>query len=77
MFQTRFLCRVLVTVVTVLTDLAVAVAVGVIASALMFAWQHAKRIYADTSINQEGSKEYKLAQFSLDQPLIFLSFSMQ
>ncbi len=43
-----FFVIVLVTVVTVLTDLAVAVAVGVIASALMFAWQHAKHIYADT-----------------------------
>ncbi|MEF1281602.1 SulP family inorganic anion transporter [Vibrio fortis] len=40
--------------------LAVAVFVGVIASALMFAWQHAKHIYADTCINEEGSKEYKV-----------------
>lgn len=55
-----FFVIVLVTVVTVLTDLAVAVAVGVIASALMFAWQHAKHIYASSNINQEGSKEYKI-----------------
>ncbi|MFW1257877.1 SulP family inorganic anion transporter [Vibrio parahaemolyticus] len=55
-----FFVIVLVTVVTVLTDLAVAVAVGVIASALMFAWQHAKHIYADTCLNAEGSKEYKI-----------------
>ncbi|BCN23719.1 MULTISPECIES: SulP family inorganic anion transporter [Vibrio] len=55
-----FFVIVLVTVVTVLTDLAVAVAVGVIASALMFAWQHAKHIYADTRLNDEGSKEYKI-----------------
>ncbi|MCO7034692.1 SulP family inorganic anion transporter, partial [Vibrio paracholerae] len=37
-----FFVIVLVTVVTVFTDLAIAVAVGVIASALMFAWEHAK-----------------------------------
>ncbi|GEM76346.1 SulP family inorganic anion transporter [Vibrio sagamiensis] len=55
-----FFVIILVTVVTVLTDLAIAVAVGVIASALMFAWQHAKHIYADTHINEEGSKEYKI-----------------
>ncbi|MCL4116422.1 UNVERIFIED_CONTAM: hypothetical protein GTU68_031641 [Idotea baltica] len=55
-----FFVIVLVTVVTVLTDLAVAVGVGVVASALMFAWQHAKHIYADTSVNAEGSKEYKV-----------------
>ncbi|PMO29615.1 SulP family inorganic anion transporter [Vibrio breoganii] len=55
-----FFVIVLVTVVTVLTDLAVAVAVGVIASALMFAWQHAKHIYASSQTNEEGSKEYRI-----------------
>ncbi|MDP2570918.1 SulP family inorganic anion transporter [Vibrio penaeicida] len=55
-----FFVIVLVTVVTVLTDLAVAVAVGVIASALMFAWEHAKHIYATSKINDEGSKEYHI-----------------
>ncbi|GAM73313.1 sulfate permease [Vibrio ishigakensis] len=55
-----FFVIVLVTVVTVLTDLAVAVAVGVVASALMFAWNHAKHIYASSHINQEGSKEYHI-----------------
>ncbi|GAM57006.1 sulfate permease [Vibrio ishigakensis] len=55
-----FFVIVLVTTVTVLTDLAVAVAVGVVASALMFAWNHAKHIYASSHINQEGSKEYHI-----------------
>ncbi len=36
----------LVTVVTVFTDLAIAVIVGVIATALMFAWKQAKHIHA-------------------------------
>jgi SulP family sulfate permease len=55
-----FFVIILVTVVTVMTDLAVAVAVGVIASALMFAWQHAKHIYASSQLNEEGSKEYRV-----------------
>lgn len=55
-----FFVIVLVTIVTVLTDLAVAVAVGVVASALMFAWNHAKHIYASSRINEEGSKEYHI-----------------
>ena len=50
----------LVAVVTVLTDLAIAVVTGVIVSALVFAWEHAKRIHAETSINEHGSKVYKL-----------------
>ncbi|MFV0575179.1 MAG: SulP family inorganic anion transporter [Vibrio sp.] len=55
-----FFIIILVTVVTVLTDLAIAVGVGVIVSALMFAWQHAKHINAVTSINEEGSKVYQI-----------------
>ena len=55
-----FFVIVLVTVVTVLTDLAIAVAVGVITSALMFAWEHAKHIYASSQINAEGSKVYHI-----------------
>ena len=55
-----FFVIVLVTVVTVLTDLAIAVLVGVIVSALMFAWGHAKHIYTSSSINEEGSKVYRI-----------------
>ena len=55
-----FFVIVLVTVVTVLTDLAIAVAVGVIVSALIFAWEHAKHIFADAHINEEGSKVYEV-----------------
>ncbi|WP_086982947.1 SulP family inorganic anion transporter [Vibrio aphrogenes] len=55
-----FFVIILVTIVTVLTDLAVAVGVGVVASALMFAWQHAKHINAVTTINEEGSKVYQI-----------------
>jgi len=51
---------VLVTVVTVMTDLATAVVVGVIVSALAYAWSNAKRIYASTEITEAGDKIYKI-----------------
>lgn len=50
----------LVTAVTVATDLAIAVVVGVIVSALVFAWEHAKHIDTRQYINQHGSKVYQL-----------------
>ncbi|MEZ8142266.1 sodium-independent anion transporter [Enterovibrio norvegicus FF-33] len=55
-----FFVIVLVTVVTVMTDLAIAVIVGVIVSALMFAWEHAKHIFAASHINEQGSKIYEV-----------------
>jgi SulP family sulfate permease len=51
---------VLVTVVTVLTDLATAVVVGVIVSALAYAWQNATRIHAKTYETPEGAKVYQV-----------------
>jgi SulP family sulfate permease len=50
----------LVTVVTVLTDLATAVVVGVIVSALAYAWQNATRIHAKTYETPEGAKVYQV-----------------
>jgi SulP family sulfate permease len=54
------LVLVLVSAVTVFTDLAVAVAVGVIVSALVFAWQNARRIYSEISTDDKGVKTYRL-----------------
>jgi len=51
---------VLVTVVTVLSDLATAVVVGVIVSALAYAWNAAKRIGAKTWVTPEGAKVYQI-----------------
>ncbi|WP_116087173.1 SulP family inorganic anion transporter [Tropicimonas sp. IMCC34011] len=51
---------VLVTVTTVLTDLAIAVVVGVIVSALTYAWQNAVRIRAKTYYTPEGAKVYQV-----------------
>ena len=49
---------ILVTVVTVIYDLAVAVVVGVIVSALAYAWNNARRISANTAIHDDGHKSY-------------------
>ena len=51
---------VLVTVVTVATDLATAVVVGVIVSALAYAWQNATRIHAKTYTTPENAKVYQV-----------------
>ncbi len=51
---------ILVSAVTVATDLAIAVIVGVIVSALVFAWQHAKHINVKTFVAENGSKVYEL-----------------
>ena len=57
---------ILVTVVTVLEDLAVAVVVGVIVSALQYAWVNAKRITAKAETLEDGAKVYRV-----DGPLFF------
>ncbi|MBP7580883.1 MAG: SulP family inorganic anion transporter [Vogesella sp.] len=49
-----------VTVITVLTDLAVAVLCGVVFAALVFAWQHAKRMTARSHTDAQGWKVYEL-----------------
>lgn len=50
----------LVTVLTVVFDLAIAVIAGVIASALVFAWQSAIRIRARKYIDDQGVKHYEI-----------------
>ncbi|PCJ91773.1 MAG: sodium-independent anion transporter [Porticoccaceae bacterium] len=61
---------ILVAAVTVFTDLAIAVIVGVIVSALVFAWQHAKHISVSTYTDEDGWKVYEL-----DGPIFFGSVS--
>lgn len=51
-------------------DLASAVILGVIVSALVFAWQHATHIGADIKVNESGNKIYQL-----HGPLFFASVS--
>ncbi len=59
---------VLVSGVTVAADLAIAVVVGVIVSALVFAWEHAKQIRVESFIDEQGSRVYEL-----HGPLFFAS----
>jgi sulfate permease, SulP family len=63
---TDALVMVLVTIVTVMTDLAIAVVVGVIVSALAYAWNNATRIHARIEETPEGGKVYQI-----EGPLFF------
>jgi SulP family sulfate permease len=58
---------IVVTVITIFEDLATAVIAGVIISALVFAWRHA-RIYATSHVEGDGTKVY-----DLEGPLFFAS----
>ncbi|MBZ9632594.1 SulP family inorganic anion transporter [Salegentibacter sp. LM13S] len=59
--KSDILVMVLVTVVTViLHNLALAVLIGVIISALVFAWDNAKRIRARKRIDEDGVKHYEI-----------------
>lgn len=51
---------IVVTLVTIFSDLATAVIVGVILSALVFAWEKGKIIYVNLEYNKDGSKTYKI-----------------
>lgn len=68
--RTDALVLVLVSAVTVATDLAIAVVVGVIVSALVFAWEHAKYIRIDAKEDHKGSTVY-----AVTGPLFFGSVS--
>ncbi|WP_124980956.1 SulP family inorganic anion transporter [Nonlabens xiamenensis] len=49
-----------VSAITVIADLAIAVVVGVVMSALVFAWNSAKRIRARKSLKEDGTKVYEI-----------------
>jgi len=57
---TDSLVMVLVTIVTVMSDLAVAVVVGVIVSALAYAWSNATRIHAHKVTTPQGARVYEI-----------------
>jgi sulfate permease, SulP family len=50
-----------VSVITVLTDLAVAVLAGIVFAALVFAWQQAKQIRVQATVDENGWKVYRLS----------------
>jgi SulP family sulfate permease len=62
---------VLVTVLTVVFDLAVAVVAGVIVSALVFAWQHAQRVMVEAKVEEIDGKTVKT--YTVYGPLFFAS----
>jgi SulP family sulfate permease len=69
--RTDMLVMILVAGYTVyMHDLATAVILGVVISALVFAWQHSTHIFADVKYNEFGSKIYQL-----HGPLFFASAS--
>jgi SulP family sulfate permease len=49
---------VVVTCITVATDLAVAVLCGIVIAALSFAWRHAREIRTDAAVGADGAKTY-------------------
>ena len=65
------LVMVIVTVLTLVFDLAIAVFAGVIVAALVFAWDNAVRIRAKVSIDEDGVKHYEIFG-----PLFFASTSI-
>jgi len=62
---------VLVTVLTVVFDLAVAVVAGVVVSALVFAWQHAQRVMVE--VKQETIDGQEVKTYTILGPLFFAS----
>lgn len=64
--KTDAMVIVLVTVVTVMSDLAVAVIVGVIVSALAYAWNNATRIHGRSETAPNGARIYQI-----EGPLFF------
>lgn len=66
-----FIVIVLVTVLTVKYDLAIAVICGVVISALIFAWENALRIRARKIVDERGIKHYQIYG-----PLFFASTTL-
>jgi len=58
--RSDMLMIVAVTVITVFADLATAVLCGIVLAALNFAWHHARRLYADSHLDADGSKHYQV-----------------
>ena len=58
--KTDLFVLVLVSAMTVIFDLAIAVISGVIVSALVFAWENAKKIRARKRIKEDGTKVYEI-----------------
>ncbi|MBF6057323.1 SulP family inorganic anion transporter [Thiomicrorhabdus heinhorstiae] len=62
---------ILVTALTVIFDLAVAVIAGIVVAALVFAWQHAQRIMLDSTLEEIDGRTVKT--YRVQGPLFFAS----
>ena len=58
--RTDLFVLILVSALTVIFDLAIAVIAGVIVSALVFAWENAKKIRARKRMKEDGTKVYEI-----------------
>ena len=58
--KSDLLIIVIVSITTVIIDLAIAVFVGVILAALIFAWEQGKKVSAKTTMSKNGFKTYTL-----------------
>ncbi len=58
--KTDLFVLILVSALTVLFDLAIAVLAGVVVSALVFSWENAKRIRARKRLKEDGTKVYEI-----------------
>jgi len=58
--KTDLFVLILVSALTVIFDLAIAVISGVIVSALVFSWENAKRIRARKRLKEDGTKVYEI-----------------
>jgi len=58
--RTDLFVLILVSALTVIFDLAIAVVSGVIVSALVFSWENAKRIRARKRVKEDGTKVYEI-----------------
>ncbi len=58
--RTDLFVLILVSALTVIFDLAIAVIAGVIVSALVFSWENAKRIRARKRMKEDGTKVYEI-----------------
>ena len=58
--RTDLFVLILVSALTVIFDLAIAVIAGVIVSALVFSWENATRIRARKSFREDGTKIYEI-----------------
>ncbi len=68
---TDIFVTILVMIITVAADLAIAVIVGVIVSALIFAWEHAKQMIVHKTYSEDGTTKIYLPT----GPLFFGSIS--